>query len=91
MEKTKNEELYDLYSSPNVIRVIKSRRIKWAGHVARLGRRRIYIGFVCVCVRACGKLKQKDHLEDLNVDGRAVLNLTLKKSDWRLYIVGKII
>jgi len=44
-----------------------------------------------VCVRACGKLKQKDHLEDLNVDGRAVLNLTLKKSDWRLYIVGKII
>ena len=48
-----NEELYDLYSSPNVIRVIKSRRIKWAGHVARLGRRRIYIGFVCVCVCAC--------------------------------------
>jgi hypothetical protein len=35
-----NEELYDLYSSPNIIRVIKSRRIRWAGHVARIGDRR---------------------------------------------------
>jgi hypothetical protein len=32
-----NEELYDLYSSPNSIRVIKSRRMRWAGHVARMG------------------------------------------------------
>jgi hypothetical protein len=32
-----NEELNDLYSSPNIIWVIKSRRIRWAGHVARMG------------------------------------------------------
>jgi hypothetical protein len=32
-----NEELYDLYSSRNIIRVIKSRRMRWAGHVARVG------------------------------------------------------
>jgi hypothetical protein len=32
-----NEELNDLYSSPNIIRVIKSRRMRWAGHVARIG------------------------------------------------------
>jgi hypothetical protein len=32
-----NEELYDLYSSPNIIWVIKSRRMRWAGHVARMG------------------------------------------------------
>jgi len=32
-----NEELKDLYSSPNTIRVLKSRRMKWAGHVARYG------------------------------------------------------
>jgi hypothetical protein len=32
-----NEELHALYSSPNIIRVIKSRRLKWAGHVARMG------------------------------------------------------
>jgi len=31
-----NEELSDLYSSPNIVRVIKSRRIRWAGHVARM-------------------------------------------------------
>jgi hypothetical protein len=32
-----NEEPYVLYSSPNIIRVIKSRRLRWAGHVARMG------------------------------------------------------
>ena len=35
-----NEELTDLYSSPNIVRVIKSRRISWAGHVARMGEER---------------------------------------------------
>ena len=32
-----NEELNDLYCSPNIVRVIKSRRMRWAGHVARIG------------------------------------------------------
>ena len=35
--KLHNEELNDLYCSPNIVRVIKSRRIRWAGHVARMG------------------------------------------------------
>jgi hypothetical protein len=35
-----NKELYALYSSPDIIRVIKSRRMRWAGHVARMGERR---------------------------------------------------
>ena len=35
--KLHNEELNDLYSSPNIVRVIKSRRKRWAGHVARMG------------------------------------------------------
>ena len=35
-----NEELNDLYSSPNIVRVIKSRRMGWAGHVARMGKKR---------------------------------------------------
>ena len=34
--KLHNEELNDLYSSPNIFRVIKSRRLRWAGHVARM-------------------------------------------------------
>jgi hypothetical protein len=35
-----NEELRDLYSSPSIIRIIKSRRMRWAGHVARIGEKR---------------------------------------------------
>ena len=36
-----NEELDDLYCSPNIVRVIKSRRMRWAGHVARMGVERV--------------------------------------------------
>jgi hypothetical protein len=35
-----NEELHNLYSSPNIIRMIKSRRMRWAGHVARMWEKR---------------------------------------------------
>jgi hypothetical protein len=35
-----NDELHSLYSSPNIVRVIKSRRMRWAGHVARMGKGR---------------------------------------------------
>jgi len=38
--KLHNEELNNLYSSPNIVRVIKSRRMRWAGHVARMGKER---------------------------------------------------
>jgi hypothetical protein len=38
--KRHKEELYAVYSSPNIIRVIKSRRLRWAGHVARMGEKK---------------------------------------------------
>jgi hypothetical protein len=38
--KLHNDELHSLYSSPNIVRVIKSRRMRWAGHVARMEERR---------------------------------------------------
>jgi len=60
--KLHNEEL-DLYSSPNIFRVIKSRRMRWAGHVARMGRRKAYTGFWW------GNLRERDHLEDPGVNG----------------------
>ena len=43
--KLHNEELNDLYASPNIIGVTKSRRMSWAGHVARMGEERCIQGF----------------------------------------------
>ena len=37
MRRVHNEKLNDLYSSPNIVRMIKWRRMRWAGHVARMG------------------------------------------------------
>ena len=50
-----NEELNDLYSSPNIVRVIKSRRKRWAGHVARMGEERGCIG------SWWGNRRERDH------------------------------
>jgi hypothetical protein len=45
--KLHNDELHNLYSSPNIVRVIKSRRIRWAGHVAHMGEGRgVYLVLV---------------------------------------------
>jgi hypothetical protein len=45
--KLHNDELHNLYSSPNIVRVIKSRMMRWAGHVARMGEGRgeVFTGF----------------------------------------------
>jgi hypothetical protein len=43
--KLHNEELHDLYSSPSIITIIKSRTMRWEGHVARKGRRGTRIGY----------------------------------------------
>jgi len=40
LRKLHNEELNDLYCSPNIVWMIKSRRMRWVGHVARMGKRR---------------------------------------------------
>jgi hypothetical protein len=44
--KLHNEELHNLYSSPDIIRMIKSRRMRWAGHVARMGERGMHTGYL---------------------------------------------
>jgi hypothetical protein len=44
--KLHHEELNDLYSSPIIVRVLKSKRIRWAGHVARMGEKRSVYGFL---------------------------------------------
>jgi hypothetical protein len=60
------EELNDLNTSPSIVRVIKSRRIRWAGHVARMGRVELHTGFWW------GNLTGRDHLEDTGIDGRII-------------------
>jgi hypothetical protein len=62
--KLHKEELYNLYSSPNIIRMIKSWRMRWAGQVARMGRGGMHKGFWW------GSQK---HYEDPDTDGRILL------------------
>jgi hypothetical protein len=69
--KLHNDELHSLYSSPNIVRMIKSRRTRWAGHVARMGRGGLFREFWL------GGPKARDHWEDLDVGGRIALSWAL--------------
>ena len=73
-KKLHNEELNDLYCSPNIVRVIKSRRMRWAVHIARMGERRgVYTGFWW------RNLKEREHLGDPDVDRRIILRWIFRK------------
>jgi hypothetical protein len=66
-------ELYDLYSSLAVVRMITSRRMRWAGQVVRRGNGKAYTGFWW------GTMRVKDHWGDPGVDGRIILSWFFKK------------
>jgi hypothetical protein len=61
--KLHNDELHSLYSSPNTVRVIKSKSMRWPGHVTRMG-------------EVLGGPQVRDHWEDLGVGGRIILRWT---------------
>jgi hypothetical protein len=65
--KLHNEDLSDLYSLPNTVRVVKSRRMRWARHVARMGEREGCTEFWL------GNLRERDHWGNPDVDGRIIL------------------
>jgi len=73
--KLHNEELNDLYCSPNIVRVIKSRRMKWAGHVERMGRGENYTGIWW------GSLRERDNLEEPGADSRTILRWIFRNWD----------
>jgi hypothetical protein len=73
--KLHKEELNDMNSSSNTIRVIKSRRMRWAGHVARMGERR---GVYRVLV---GNLEGKRQLGRSGIVGRKILSWIFRKWD----------
>jgi hypothetical protein len=67
--KLHNEELNCLYSLPNIVWLVKSRRMRWAGHVARMG-----------CTGCWwGNLRERGHWGDPNVDGRIILRWIFRK------------
>jgi hypothetical protein len=67
--KLHEDELHSLYSLPNIVRVIKLKRMRWAEHVARMGE--VFTGF------SLGGPKVRDHSEDLGVGGRITLSWNL--------------
>jgi hypothetical protein len=73
--KLHNKELHDLYSSPNIVRVIKSRRMRSVGHVARMGKGEACKGFWW------GHLSERDHWGDRGVDWRIILIWIFRKWD----------
>jgi hypothetical protein len=71
-EWRKPHEVNDLFS-PDIVRVIKLRRVSGAGHVARMGRGNAYTWF---CL---GNLKESDHLEDGGGEGRIIVRFIFRK------------
>jgi len=69
--KLHNDELHSPYCSPHIVRVIKSRSIRWAGHVARMEKVDVFIEFWL------GGPKGREHWEDLGIGGRITLTWTL--------------
>jgi hypothetical protein len=67
LRKLHNEELHNLYSFPNMIRMIKSRRLRWTGHIARVGRIGMHARYWWESHR------ERDHWEDQDVGGRPIL------------------
>jgi len=74
-----NEELDDLYSSPNIVRVIKSRRMRWAWHMARMGEERGCIG------SWWGNRREGEHWGDLGIDGWITLGWISRRWDMGIW------
>jgi hypothetical protein len=79
--KLHNEELHDLYSSINIVRVIKSRRIKWAGKVALMGRGEVCTEFWWETPR------ERDHWGDPGLDASRILRWIFRKWDVGVWTV----
>ena len=73
--KLHNEELNDLYCSPNIVSVTKSRRMRWAGLIGHMGERRGCTG------GWWGNLRERGHWGDQGLDGRIILRCIFGKWD----------
>jgi hypothetical protein len=71
--KLHNKELHNFHYSSNIIRAIKSRRMKRAGNIARMGRRGMHVGYWRE------SQKERDHWEDLDIGVMIVLKWILER------------
>jgi hypothetical protein len=93
--KLHNDELHDLYSSPNIVRVIKSRRMRWAVHVARMeegrGVYRVLVGKPGI-KRPLGRPRRrwedniKLDLREIGIDGANWIRLAQDRVQWRAFV-----
>jgi hypothetical protein len=74
-----NEELHNFYLSQNIITVIRSRRMRWAGHVAWMGEMRNAYSILME------NLKEKDYSEELGLDAKITLKYILEKECGKLW------
>jgi hypothetical protein len=90
--KFHNAELHSLYSSPNIVKVIKSRRMRWAGHVANMGEGR---GVYSVLVWRPGPVGRPSHrwednikldLREMGIDGVNCIQLAQDKVQRRAFV-----
>jgi hypothetical protein len=93
--KLHNDEIHNLYSSPNIIRVIKSRRVRWAGHVARMDKGRGVYGVLVGRLegkRPLGRPRRrwedniKTDLRDIGIDGANWIRLAQDRVQWRVFV-----
>jgi hypothetical protein len=80
--KLHNDELHNPYSSPNIVRVIKSRRMRWAGHVARTGRWEVFTGFWLGRLRRRWEDNIKLDLSEIGIDGANWIQLAQDRVQW---------
>jgi hypothetical protein len=90
--KLHNEELHDLYSSPHIIRMIKSRMMRWAGHAARMGEKRNACRILVGKPEGKRPLERqrrmwvdniKIHLREIGWDGMKWIDLVQDRDQWR--------
>jgi hypothetical protein len=91
--KLHNDELHSLYSSPNIVRVIKSRRLRWAGHVARMVEGRgVYRVGKPEGKRPLGRPRPRwggtlsRTLGRLGIDGANWIRLAQDRDQWRAFV-----
>jgi hypothetical protein len=89
--KLHNDELYILYSSLNIVRVIKSRRMRWTGHVARMRVYRVFVGRP-EGKRPLGRPRRrwedevKIDLREIGIDGENWIQLVQDRVQWQAYV-----